>query len=57
MVRKIKKVDSNYYCEDDVIWMVDLKNRLKNELNNDEFKSVMRKYWFNCIVRALEKVN
>ncbi len=30
MVRKIKKVDSNYYCEDDVIWMVDLKNRLKN---------------------------
>lgn len=57
MVRKIKKTDSNYYCEDDVIWMVDLKNRLKNELNNDEFKGVMRKYWFNCIVRALEKVN
>ena len=25
-----QKVDSNYYCEDDVIWMVDLKNRLKN---------------------------
>ena len=50
-----KRIGIINLCEDDAMWIINLRDMLQMKLNKDEIVGVMRKYLINCIMEILGK--